>query len=159
MGKLYTTRAITIHAPVPWFLRKIVGQDIYISDMIVLILARVINHVPDKGNFQISRSECPSNEGHAKSRTINILKNISPEEGMLYTTRANTIHTPVPWFLCKIVGQDICHCVELTIVDAKTRSMQLEHQSTEIRVDYSKHPHDKLQLHAEALKWKADELK
>ncbi|GJV84839.1 FAR1-related sequence 5-like protein [Tanacetum coccineum] len=140
MGKLYTTRAITIHAPVPWFLRKIVGQDIYISDMIVLILARVINHVPDKVNFQISRSECPSNEGHAKSRTINILKNISLEEGMLYTTRANTIHTLVPWFLCKIVGQDICHCVELTIVDAKTRSMQLEHQSTEIRVDYSKHP-------------------
>ncbi|GJW97972.1 probable protein S-acyltransferase 23 [Tanacetum coccineum] len=123
-----------------------------ISDMIVLILPRVINHVPDKGNFPISRSVCPSNEGHAKSRTINILKNISPEEGMLYTTHANTIHTPVPWFLCKIVGQDICHCVELTIVDAKTRSMQLEHQSTEIRVDYSKHP-------AEALKWKADELK
>ncbi|GKB52430.1 hypothetical protein Tco_0903183 [Tanacetum coccineum] len=58
------------------------------SDMIVLILPRVINHVPDKGNFPISRS---------------------------------------------IVGQDICHCVELTIVDAKTRSMQLEHQSTEIR--------------------------
>ncbi|GKB86761.1 hypothetical protein Tco_0959033, partial [Tanacetum coccineum] len=75
MGKPYTTRAITIHAPVPWFLRKIVGQDICkaltegsrsqyfflifsldISDMIVLILPRVINHVPDKGNFPISRS-------------------------------------------------------------------------------------------------------
>ncbi|GKD00977.1 protein slowmo [Tanacetum coccineum] len=50
---------------------------------------------------------------------------LDPEEGKLYTTRAITIHAPVAWFLRKIVGQDICHCVESTIVDAKTRSMQL----------------------------------
>ncbi|GJS06220.1 hypothetical protein Tco_0363016 [Tanacetum coccineum] len=50
---------------------------------------------------------------------------LDPEEGKLYTTRAITIHAPVPWFLRKIVGQDICHFVESTMVDAKTRSMQL----------------------------------
>ncbi|GJW04756.1 protein slowmo homolog isoform X2 [Tanacetum coccineum] len=50
---------------------------------------------------------------------------LNPEEGKLYTTRAITIHAPVPWFLRKIVGQDMCHCVESTMVDAKTRSMQL----------------------------------
>ncbi|GJR20942.1 protein slowmo [Tanacetum coccineum] len=50
---------------------------------------------------------------------------LDPEEGKLYTTRAITIHAPVPWFLRKIMGQDMCHCVESTMVDAKTRSMQL----------------------------------
>nr|GEW33380.1 protein slowmo homolog [Tanacetum cinerariifolium] len=50
---------------------------------------------------------------------------LDPEEGKLYTSRAITIHAHVPWFLRKIVVQDICHCVESTMVDAKTRSMQL----------------------------------
>ena len=45
--------------------------------------------------------------------------------GRLYTTRAITIHAPGPWFLRKIIRQDICHCVESTVVDAQSRSMQL----------------------------------
>lgn len=48
-----------------------------------------------------------------------------PESGRLCTTRAITIHAPGPWFIRKIVGQDICHCVESTEVDRGSRSMQL----------------------------------
>ncbi|GKD90043.1 protease 2-like protein isoform X1, partial [Tanacetum coccineum] len=69
----------------------------------------------------------PENK-HTLSHTLkadNLNHKLNPEEGKLYTTRAITIHAPVPWFLRKIVGQDICHYVESTIVDAKTRSMQL----------------------------------
>ncbi|KAF2317734.1 hypothetical protein GH714_039709 [Hevea brasiliensis] len=47
------------------------------------------------------------------------------ESGKLYTTRAVTVHAPGPWFIRKIIGQDICHCVESTVVDAQTQSMQL----------------------------------
>ncbi|XP_039050669.1 triacylglycerol lipase OBL1-like [Hibiscus syriacus] len=45
--------------------------------------------------------------------------------GKLYTTRALTILAPGPWFVRKIIGQDICHCVESTVVDAQSKSMQL----------------------------------
>ncbi|KAE8712196.1 hypothetical protein F3Y22_tig00110260pilonHSYRG00054 [Hibiscus syriacus] len=41
------------------------------------------------------------------------------------TTRALTIFAPGPWFVRKIIGQDICHCVESTVVDAQSKSMQL----------------------------------
>ncbi|GKC70313.1 protein slowmo homolog isoform X2, partial [Tanacetum coccineum] len=69
----------------------------------------------------------PENK-HTLSHTLKadyLNHKLNPEEGKLYTTHAITIRAPVPWFLRKIVGQDICHCVESTIVDAKTRSMQL----------------------------------
>ncbi|PIN18948.1 putative member of the intramitochondrial sorting protein family [Handroanthus impetiginosus] len=50
---------------------------------------------------------------------------LEPTAGKLHMTRALTIHAPGPWFIRKMVGQDICHCVESTVVDAKSRSMQL----------------------------------
>lgn len=50
---------------------------------------------------------------------------LDPQTGMLHTLRAITVHTPGPWFVRKIVGQDVCHCVESTVVDPKSRSMQL----------------------------------
>ncbi|CAH2072880.1 unnamed protein product [Thlaspi arvense] len=52
-------------------------------------------------------------------------RKLDTETGKLHTTRALTIHAPGPWFLHRIVGQDICHCVESTVVDGKSRSMQL----------------------------------
>ncbi|KAG9139291.1 hypothetical protein Leryth_011295 [Lithospermum erythrorhizon] len=68
--------------------------------------------------------------------------------GKLYTTRAITIHAPGPWFVRKIVGQDICHCVETTVVDAQSRSMQLKTRNislqkfieVEEKIRYDPHP-------------------
>lgn len=52
-------------------------------------------------------------------------RKLDTDTGKLHTTRALTIHAPGPWFLHRIIGQDICHCVESTVVDAKSRSMQV----------------------------------
>ena len=35
-------------------------------------------------------------------------RKLEPESGKLYTTRALAIHSLGPWFILKIVGQDIC---------------------------------------------------
>lgn len=72
---------------------------------------------------------------------------VSPS-GKLYTTRAITIHAPGPWFVRRIIGQDICHCVESTVVDAQTRSMQLATRNislkkfieVEEKIRYDPHP-------------------
>ncbi|EPS71007.1 hypothetical protein M569_03753, partial [Genlisea aurea] len=50
---------------------------------------------------------------------------LDPCCGKLYTTRAVTIRVPDLWILGKIIGQDTCHCVESTAVDAKSRCMEL----------------------------------
>ncbi|KAK6925663.1 PRELI/MSF1 domain [Dillenia turbinata] len=68
--------------------------------------------------------------------------------GKLYTTRALTIHAPGPWFIRRIVGQDICHCVESTIIDPKSRSMELTTRNislqkfveVEEKIRYDPHP-------------------
>ncbi|KAJ7947530.1 protein slowmo-like [Quillaja saponaria] len=68
--------------------------------------------------------------------------------GKLYTTRAITVHAPGPWFVSKIVGQDICHCVESTVVDVQSRSMQLTTRNislqkfieVEEKIRYDPHP-------------------
>lgn len=73
---------------------------------------------------------------------------VDPQAGKLYTTRALTVHTPGPWFIRKIVGQDICHCIESTVVDANTRSMQLTTRNislqkfleVEEKIRYEPHP-------------------
>ncbi|KAL0418524.1 UNVERIFIED_CONTAM: protein slowmo [Sesamum radiatum] len=73
---------------------------------------------------------------------------LEPSSGKLYTTRAITIHAPGPWFLRKIIGQDVCHCVESTVVDAKSRSMQLATRNislqkfveVEEKIRYEPHP-------------------
>jgi hypothetical protein len=66
----------------------------------------------------------------------------------LYTTRAVTVHFPGPWFIRKMVGQDICHCVESTTVDAQSRSMQLTSRNVSLenfiqveeKIRYDPHP-------------------
>lgn len=75
-------------------------------------------------------------------------RKLDPLSGKLYTTRAITIHAPGPWFLRKMVGQDICHCVESTVVDARSRSMQLATRNislkkfieVEEKIRYDPHP-------------------
>lgn len=73
---------------------------------------------------------------------------LEPSSGKLYTTRAITIHAPGPWFVHKIVGQNTCHCVEWTLVDAKAQSMQLATRNislqkfieVEEKIRYDPHP-------------------
>ncbi|KAG6588184.1 Protein slowmo-like protein, partial [Cucurbita argyrosperma subsp. sororia] len=75
-------------------------------------------------------------------------RKVDIESGKLYTTRAITIHAPGPWFVRKIVGQDTCHCVESTVVDARSRSMQLTTQNISFqkfievveKIRYEPHP-------------------
>lgn len=75
-------------------------------------------------------------------------RKLDSESGKLYTTRAITIHAPGPWFVRKIVGQDICHCVESTVVDGHSRSMQLATRNismqkfieVEEKIRYDPHP-------------------
>ncbi|EEF48868.1 Protein MSF1, putative [Ricinus communis] len=75
-------------------------------------------------------------------------RKLDREAGKLYTTRAVTVHAPGPWFIRKIIGQEICHCVESTVVDAQTRSMQLSSRNislqkfieVEEKIRYDPHP-------------------
>ncbi|KAK8641216.1 hypothetical protein V6N13_010635 [Hibiscus sabdariffa] len=73
---------------------------------------------------------------------------LDPLSCKLYTTRALTIHAPGPWFVRKIIGQDICHCVESTVVDAQSKSMQLTTRNVSLqkfieveeKIRYDPHP-------------------
>lgn len=73
---------------------------------------------------------------------------VDPKSKNLLTTRLITIHAPGPWFLRKIIGQDICHCLESTVVDAQSRSMQLATRNislekfieVEEKIRYDPHP-------------------
>lgn len=60
-------------------------------------------------------------------------RRLDPRTGRLYTTRSITVHAPGPWFLRRIVGQDICHCVESTVVDARSRSMEITTRNLSLR--------------------------
>ncbi|KAK6925659.1 PRELI/MSF1 domain [Dillenia turbinata] len=75
-------------------------------------------------------------------------RTIDPESGKLYTMRAITIHARGPWFIRKLLGQDICHCIETVIVDARSQSMQLTSHNISFqrfvevdeRIFYNPHP-------------------
>ncbi|KAI5321313.1 hypothetical protein L3X38_030384 [Prunus dulcis] len=86
--------------------------------------------------------------GDKQSDVDTLNHKLDPSTGKLYTTRAITVHSPGPWFVRKIVRQDVCHCVESTVVDAKTRSMQLTTNNislekfieVEEKIRYDPHP-------------------
>ncbi|GAB2287029.1 hypothetical protein Dimus_021416 [Dionaea muscipula] len=73
---------------------------------------------------------------------------LDSQSGKLHTTRAITVHAPGPWFIRRVIGQDICHCVESTDVDAKSRSMQLTTRNVSLekfieveeKIRYDPHP-------------------
>ncbi|GAB4835186.1 hypothetical protein Ancab_000095 [Ancistrocladus abbreviatus] len=75
-------------------------------------------------------------------------RKLDTESGKLYTTRGITIHTPGSWVLRRIVGQDICHCVESTVVDAQSRCMRLTTRNVSLqnfveveeKIQYEPHP-------------------
>lgn len=75
-------------------------------------------------------------------------RRFDPASGKLYSTRAITILCPGPWFIRNIVGQDICHCVESTVVDARSQSLQLTTRNVSLQklieveenIRYDPHP-------------------
>nr|GEY64842.1 probable LRR receptor-like serine/threonine-protein kinase At5g48740 [Tanacetum cinerariifolium] len=104
LGKLPDGKEVAVKV---WFDKTQLGADSFINERVTSASWR--------------KFADPENK-HTLTHTLkanNLNHKLNPEEGKLYTTRAITIHAPVPWFLRKIVGQDICHCVESTIVDAK----------------------------------------
>lgn len=60
-------------------------------------------------------------------------RHLDSNSGRLQILRSITVHAPGPWFLRKIVGQDICRCVESTVVDGLTRSMEITTRNISLR--------------------------
>lgn len=58
-------------------------------------------------------------------------RSLDASSGKLYATRAITVHCP--WLVRRIIGEDICHCVESTVVDARSRSMQLSYKNISLQ--------------------------
>ncbi|KAL5708118.1 hypothetical protein ACHQM5_018946 [Ranunculus cassubicifolius] len=58
---------------------------------------------------------------------------LNPTTGVLQTTRAITVNAPGPWFIRRIIGENICHCVESTVVDPQSKSMQLVSRNVSLR--------------------------
>ncbi|XP_057452058.1 uncharacterized protein LOC130743853 [Lotus japonicus] len=58
-------------------------------------------------------------------------QSIDPSSGKLYTTRAITVQCP--WLVRRLIGEDICHCVESTVVDAPSRSMQQVYRNVSLQ--------------------------
>ncbi|KAF3452562.1 hypothetical protein FNV43_RR02995 [Rhamnella rubrinervis] len=73
---------------------------------------------------------------------------VDPGSRKLYTTRAITLHAPGPWLIRKIVGQGMCECLESTVVDSQSQSMQLTSRNVtldnfiqvEEKIQYDPHP-------------------
>lgn len=45
--------------------------------------------------------------------------------GRLLTKRAITVNAPAPWWLHRIIGETVCHCVEDSTVDGANKSMEM----------------------------------
>jgi hypothetical protein len=68
--------------------------------------------------------------------------------GKLFTKRAITVNAPGPWWLQRILGETVCHCVEESNVDASKKAMEIvtrnvtleDFVSVEEKCWYSPHP-------------------
>lgn len=45
-------------------------------------------------------------------------RTLDKEAGQLHTTRAITVNAPGPWWLQRLMGETVCHCLEKSTVDA-----------------------------------------
>ncbi|GJS81752.1 protein slowmo [Tanacetum coccineum] len=100
----------------------------------VILMDDSITFGQEMFNILVSGEEYDKVFNHLDMLNAPLEGKLNPEEGKLYTTHAITIHAPVPWFLRKIVSQEICHCVESTIVVARTRSMQLATRNISLQI-------------------------
>uniref|UniRef100_A0A0C9QWH9 TSA: Wollemia nobilis Ref_Wollemi_Transcript_4191_1009 transcribed RNA sequence n=1 Tax=Wollemia nobilis TaxID=56998 RepID=A0A0C9QWH9_9CONI len=52
-------------------------------------------------------------------------RTLDTTSGRLYSKRLITVNTPGPWWMQRLLGQNVCHCLETSVVDARNRSMEL----------------------------------
>lgn len=45
-------------------------------------------------------------------------RQVDKEHGRMHTTRAITVNAPGPWWLQRLMGETVCHCLEKSTVDA-----------------------------------------
>eukprot|EP00249_Psilotum_nudum_P007455 c20569_g1_i1 orf=1-543(-) len=62
-----------------------------------------------------------------------ISRKLDSRAGKLHTTRAITVNTPGPWWLQRILGDTVCHCVEQSTVDAANKSMEIVTRNVTLR--------------------------
>lgn len=49
---------------------------------------------------------------------VNIVnRSVDQKDGQLLTTRSITVNAPGPWWLQRLMGTNVCHCLEESIVD------------------------------------------
>lgn len=57
---------------------------------------------------------------------VNIVKRgVDQEGGQLLTTRAITVNAPGPWWLQRLMGTNVCQCIEESVVDNGKRTLDM----------------------------------
>lgn len=65
-----------------------------------------------------------------------LARRVDPSKGLLQTVRSLTVRSPpLPYLARRIVGREcaVCHCVERTAVDARSRSMEVVARNFSLR--------------------------
>ncbi|ERN11742.1 hypothetical protein AMTRI_Chr03g139390 [Amborella trichopoda] len=60
-------------------------------------------------------------------------RSLDHETGRLHTTRAITVHAPGPRWIQRLIGQEICRCVETSTVDPKSKFMESTAKNVSLR--------------------------
>ncbi|KAG6552908.1 hypothetical protein Mapa_005564 [Marchantia paleacea] len=75
-------------------------------------------------------------------------RKLDSEAGQLHCTRVITVNAPGPWWLQRVLGGSVCHCLENSTVDGKNRTMEMvtrnvtmkDFVEVEERCSYLPHP-------------------
>uniref|UniRef100_A0A0D6R7B0 PRELI/MSF1 domain-containing protein n=1 Tax=Araucaria cunninghamii TaxID=56994 RepID=A0A0D6R7B0_ARACU len=54
-----------------------------------------------------------------------VIRTVDKSSGRLYSTRAIAVNTPGPRWLDRLIGHNVCYCIESSVVDANRRSMEM----------------------------------
>ncbi|EFJ26240.1 hypothetical protein SELMODRAFT_228161 [Selaginella moellendorffii] len=54
-----------------------------------------------------------------------IARRVDGATGVLESTRLVSVNAPCPWWLQRIIGDRVCHCIERSSVDAAAQTMQI----------------------------------
>ncbi|CAM6099750.1 unnamed protein product [Calypogeia fissa] len=77
-----------------------------------------------------------------------ISRQLDSDSGQLLCTRVIAVNAPGPWWLQRILGTTVCHCLENSTVDGKKRSMEMTTRNVtlnnflevEEKCSYTPHP-------------------
>lgn len=82
----------------------------------------------------------------ADVRIVN--RTVDPKIGQIFTTRSITINAPGPWWLQRLMGTNVCLCLEESIIDNDKRSLEIvtrnvtlkDFVDVEEKCSYNPHP-------------------